>query len=207
MRIIKNLFKKSIPHLPAPINHNKSMDYISPRLKYFSTVEDLLNYKGFDFRSKLNYQFEKLNNEDKVLLISEPGHGKTRLLKETIISANKPSIFIDLKKLGREDIETFIEKREKNFKYPTGNIYDAKLVKSETFKLDKNTKQLYCFDALDEVENIPIVIENITNFMSIYDKSSFIISCRKNYLKKWNTMFQSENFKYVMISEFETEDI
>jgi len=61
---------------------------------------------------------------------------------------------------------------------------------------------IFCFDALDEVksDDFSEVVDNLKHFIQKYNQSTFLISCRKNYLNKWQYLFSEIDFDYVALA-------
>ena len=60
------------------------------------------NYTSYFDEKKTEPDFEELYNAKYIMLVAEPGYGKTRLLKELVLKANKNSFkvfFIDAKQI------------------------------------------------------------------------------------------------------------
>lgn len=188
------------------------MTYIKPNLKSYSTLNELLESKESIFSFEPNISFDDLPGKQNILLVSEAGNGKTRLLKEYLLKNEMPGIFLDLKKIGNQDVEQYIKSID--FEVITGNEYSEAVDKTKSFRtnefeLKQNTQAIFCFDALDEVknENFSMVVENIKKFIGKYSNSIILISCRKNYLNKWQHLFSEMNLSYVEIYPLNTQKI
>jgi len=189
------------------------MIYIKPNLKRYDTLNALLESKESVLFFEPNIQIEELYSQKQTFLISEPGIGKTRLLKEQLLHGDKEGIFLDLKKLRKLTIDSFIAKngripilKEKNY---NEDLKNWKICKTKNFKLENSNKLIFCFDALDEVKNgdFSEVVDNLKNFIQKYNQSNFLISCRKNYLKKWQQLFSEIDFDYIEIFPLDTPKI
>ena len=189
------------------------MIYIKPNLKRYDTLKALLESKESVLFFEPNIQIEELHSQKQTFLISEPGIGKTRLLKEQLLHSDKEGIFLDLKKLRKITIDSFIETngripilKEKNY---NEDLKNWKLCQTKNFKLENSNKLIFCFDALDEVKNEDFseVVDNLKNFMQKYNQSNFLISCRKNYLNKWQHLFSEIDFDYIEIFPLDTPKI
>jgi len=178
------------------------VNYIDPYLKKY----DLEKLKNDPF-SQYYVPFltiSNLENKDNFLIVSEPGFGKTRLLKEFLIKSGEPGIFIDLKKIKDRNIEDYIKQIQDNLlEHSTfdNELEEAKEFKTKYFNLSNESKLIFCFDALDEVKSelFSDTIDNIKKFMRIYNVSKFVISCRKNYINKWRHLFVELKFVYLEI--------
>ena len=81
------------------------------------SVEQLLKSKAehgdYDFFYDDKFSLKDIFAQKRLFILSEPGYGKTRLLKEIVLRSmeqNKQGIFIDLKKVDI-DIESFIARK------------------------------------------------------------------------------------------------
>jgi len=189
------------------------MIYIKPYLKRYDTLKTLLESKESFLFFEPNIQIEELYSQKRAFIISEPGIGKTRLLKEQFLYSGKEGIFLDLKKLRKIPIASFIATneripilKEKNY---NEDINNWKVCKTRNFKLENSNKLIFCFDALDEVKNEDFseLVDNLKNFIQKYNQSNFLISCRKNYLKKWQHLFSEIDFDYIEIFPSDTPKI
>ena len=122
------------------------------------------------------------------------------MLKEQLLHSDNEGIFLDLKKLRKIPIDSFIATnrripilKEKNY---NEDLKNWKLCQTKNFKLENSNKLIFCFDALDEVKNgdFSEVVDNLKDFMQKYNQSNFLISCRKNYLNKWQHLFSEIDF-------------
>jgi len=189
------------------------MIYIKPNLKKYDTLKALLESKDSVLLLEPNIEIEELCCQKKTFLISEPGIGKTRLLKEQLLHSDNEGIFLDLKKLRKIPIDSFIATnrripilKEKNY---NEDLKNWKLCQTKNFKLENSNKLIFCFDALDEVKNgdFSEVVDNLKDFMQKYNQSNFLISCRKNYLNKWQHLFSEIDFNYIEIFPLDTPKI
>lgn len=184
-------------------------DYIKPNLNEYNNSDDLLRASEDNIFFKPNTEFCDLSRKQKIFLIGEPGYGKTRLLKE-LLSNSQNAIFLDLKKVGNNDIEHYISSKIDDFKIvETVDIHQISLIKTKNFQLKNSDNTLFCFDALDEVkgENLSKIIDDIKGFVTKYSKSSFIISCRKSYLSKWHHLFSGDDFSYISVCPLDQKKI
>lgn len=181
------------------------MEYIQPDLKSHKSLVDLLEdetstnpfLSSFSAKSSMKDIIEEPKN---ILLVGEPGYGKTRFLKELILRGEKSGIFIDLKQIGRQKIGQYIQSQ--NFSEIKDNknklFKELKAFKTIDFNSIKFEGSIFCFDALDEVrhEDFSLVVQNLKEFIESNEKSNIIISCRKNYLEKWKHLFSEFSMGY-----------
>lgn len=175
--------------------------YIQPRLKYHSTFEQLLKSKAehgdYDFFYDDKFSFKDIFAKQSLFILSEPGYGKTRLLKEIVLGSpeqNKQGIFIDLKKVDR-DIESFITQKS-----------DSTL-KTKDFVLQNTDATVVCLDALDEIkyEDFSRFVDWIKEFSSKNKNIHLFVSCRIHHFKKDQESFVDTNFKFIEIIRFSSE--
>lgn len=183
--------------------------YIEPVLKHYTKLTDLLGSDEFPAYVGSSITIGDLFAGRLTLLVSEPGYGKTRALKEACLRSNKPCLFVDLKTIGKQDIERYIQSCD--LKSVENNQYTEEIHKSCRFK--KNRFQLIngdadfqvCFDGLDEVqqEGFSEVVNNIKKFIRSYPRVNILISCRKVYIRQWESLFDKFGFTdYVNICVF-----
>lgn len=183
------------------------MTYINPNLKQYDSLKLLLDNQS-DIFSSYTYKISDLLNLNKCIIISEPGYGKTRLLKECLSQGQYEGVFVDLKKIGKQDIKQFIDNQNNSIiiiqKSNNEEILNSKLFKTPNFTLENNDNIIFCFDALDEVkqEYFSEIVDNIHRFIKEYHNAKFFISCRKNYLQKWAHLFSESEYKYVEMYSF-----
>ena len=175
--------------------------YIQPRLKYYSTFEQLLKSKAehgdYDFFMMLNF-LSKIFSPRKVYLFS-PSRVTVRrdFLKEIVLRApeqNKQGIFIDLKKVDR-DIESFITQ------------VSASFLKIKDFVLQNTDATIVCLDALDEIkyEDFSRFVDRIKEFSIKYKNIHLFVSCRIHHFKKEQESFVDTSFNFIEIIRFSSE--
>ena len=175
--------------------------YIQPRLKYYSTFEQLLKSKAehgdYDFFYDAKFSFKDIFAKKSLFILSEPGYGKTRFLKEIVLRApeqNKQGIFIDLKKVDR-DIESFITQ------------VSASFLKIKDFVLQNTDATIVCLDALDEIkyEDFSRFVDRIKEFSIKYKNIHLFVSCRIHHFKKEQESFVDTSFNFIEIIRFSSE--
>lgn len=164
--------------------------YIQPEIKLFTSLDHLLptgeENNDVEFESD-NVQVKDLFNHSRLMVVGEPGYGKSRLLSEmyeqTQYHAQK-SIKLDAKLLSGKDFTREFE-----------------------WAVDKENT-LY-IDALDEIklENFTTTVESILNFASKNDDIHVVISCRRNYLNKYKRLFAGHDFKYALLMPFSMQQV
>lgn len=175
--------------------------YIQPRLKYYSTFEQLLKsnaeHGDYDFFYDDKFSFKDIFAKQSLFILSEPGYGKTRLLKEIVLCSpeqNKQGILIDLKKVDR-DIESFITQKSASFH------------KTEDFVLQNTDTTVVCLDALDEIkyEDFSRFVDWIKEFSSKYKHVHLFVSCRIHHFRKDQESFVDTSFNFIEIIRFSSE--
>ena len=192
-------------------------NYISPHITKYPSFKVLLKdkdpygYFGFSRGAKLS--FDELFSRKRVFIVTEPGHGKTRLLKEAIVKGaqlGKQGIFIDLKKIDG-DLKSFILKKndivdeiDKKLTLQTSNLF-----KTKGFTLKNTDKVIVCLDALDEIkqENFSRVVDSIKEFSRRYNNIFIFVSCRYHHFNRFQELFMEFDFDYMRIDPFSREQV
>lgn len=180
--------------------------YICPSISTYSKFDELLNSRkdakfSWMFREKKDRTKEgivkKIFDRQKNLILSEPGYGKTRLLleiKENLIKSGHKVVFSELKYFTHEkSLEAF-------------TIEQARL---QGISLDSLTDDLVlCYDALDEVRQDSFfeLVRQLKLFFEKYKNIKIILSCRLLFYQKY-PVFESDNFSYVFIDNFDFDDV
>lgn len=184
-------------------------------LQSFESIDDL--EKGFREAQSRRFQsqysprqagIEVANNEQYLMVLGEPGTGKSTFLRHLGIEVLKGArdqfihrcipVFIELKKLvsGDISIEKLIEEEFKICNFPSPDKFREKAL--------EEGKLLILFDAIDEIphDNLCHAINQIQNFVDMYDTNRFIISCR-------TAAYQSSlrGFSNVIMADFDDSQI
>jgi len=131
---------------------------IQPPIKFYSSFAKALSadpeWDQYLFYKEEKWEFKDLFNFPRTFIVAEPGYGKTRLLKETVLRATdegKKAIFVECKKIIEETVEKFILNQTKK----------VSAVQTDTFELENEEDIIICFDALDEIklENFPVPLK------------------------------------------------
>lgn len=143
-------------------------------LRYIeSSTKESSTFSLFDESKERLTLLDLVNNHDRILLLGNPGIGKTTELKHLfkILWEEK-----NVKKL----VPLFVN--VKNFRQ-TSTIED--IIQFDGWK--KMPSVIFIFDGLDEIGNIQDFISELENFMSKYSKLKlkFLISCRTNIYQKY----------------------
>ncbi len=150
---------------------------------------------------------EVVANNLKLMVLGEPGSGKTTFLKQLAIQCNQGNfqsqlipIFIDLNdfaRIARDKYNNF-----SFFNYITDELLNCKVWEAQIHTLLIHGKAFILLDALDEVdaEDGHAVLTAISDFSKQYFRNKFVISCRiGNQLAKRRF---SLNFTDVEVAEF-----
>ena len=171
------------------------------------------NQRRFSFRDDEKQDGLVFANQEQYLMVfGGPGIGKSTFLRKIGLEAlkgnqgsylhNLTPVLLELKNLKLKnlkeieiDIQAFIEKEFKICGFPN-------VEKSIRKKLEKG-ELLILLDGLDEVpsDNINDVVKEIQDFVDLYDKNRFVISCRTALQKKFN------RFTNIEIVEFDDQQI
>lgn len=186
-------------------------DYIFPEL-YLGHKENE-DSSFIDFKRDPSKYIEDLKSIFKykfLVITSEPGGGKSRLLKEIVKNSNNcdnEAFYLDLKQLDSQSIKTkilsntiFIDKRGSDTLIASSTSYST-----PGFALqNSNTPQVICLDAFDEVskENQYTVIENIRLFKLEYPDIKIIFSCRDYVYKLFDYLFIEFNIQLAELKPF-----
>ena len=174
-------------------------------LEHFSQIFNNDYTLYFDER-KTEPNFKELYNSKYLMLVSEPGYGKTRLFKELVLRANENEVkvfFIDAKQI-KSSIKENIEK----CKVIESNISEEKLQKKiyfcnkEDYRLDDKT--IVCIDALDELpfSNLYSFFEQVEEFISENPSVKVFLSCRTHHLNKIDYDLSNISFEYLTLDKF-----
>lgn len=200
-------------------------NYIFPILNIFNSFEELkkdvsmygyFSFLYFDTTEKIVR--ESLNNLDKTIILSEPGYGKTRLLKEIVQilkEHNKNVMLIDLKQIDlNQDLDSYIKDFAVNVKdideIETEEDLDRfDLIGTKDFELINDNSVAICLDALDEVkrDDRAITIRKLLKFLETFNNVSIFISCRISHFDEYNNSFLKKGFKFVKINSFSRNQV
>jgi len=182
--------------------------YITPTVNFYSSYEELESSikeaKIFSlFRKKprksVREIFTELLSKKKGLILSEPGYGKTRFLRELKKYTEKDNFttfFIELKLYSKE-------KSFENFLCEQINVQ-----KKTTFELKNDSNIIFCLDGLDETKQDSFydVIRELKSILVKYSNALFFISCRLFFYKKF-PVFKDNNITYVTIESFDFQQV
>ncbi|MCG3651783.1 hypothetical protein L5F32_05815 [Aliarcobacter butzleri] len=169
------------------------------------------NYKSyFDFE-KSSPKLLELYVSKYLMVVAEPGYGKTRFFKELVLKANENSFkvfFIDAKQI-KDSIKEAIEK----CKVIEENISEEDLQKKiylcskEDYGLDDKT--IICLDALDELpsSNLYSFFEQVEEFISNNPSVKVFLSCRTHHLKKIEYDLSKIPLEFITLDKFNGKQI
>lgn len=174
-------------------------------LEHFSQIFNN-NYTSYFDERKTEPDFEELYNSKYLILVAEPGYGKTRLFKELVLKADKNSykvFFIDAKQ-----IKTSITESIEKCKIIESNISEEKLQKKIYFSNKEdyslNDKTIVCLDALDELpfSNLYSFFEQVEEFITANPKVKVFLSCRTHHLNKIEYDLSIIPFEFITLDKF-----
>jgi len=103
--------------------HKRHINYIQPRLTNYPTFEKLLKAKSeygeYDVLSDDKFIFKDLTAFKNAFVISEPGYGKTRLLKEIVLHTQeqeKQGIFLIFQINDKYSLRDYLPKMNEVYK-------------------------------------------------------------------------------------------
>jgi len=182
--------------------------YICPNVDIYPNYDNLLNpgkdarYSRFlreDYIRSKEDIFESMSKAKRILVVSELGYGKTRLLQEFqghLKNLDKQAVFIDLKLFSKEKaLEIFI-------------IEEAKLQGISLTGLADEINIVLCFDALDEIKQDAFseLVRQAKLLFESHRDIKVIFSCRLLFYKKY-PVFEENNFTYMSIDDFDFEQV
>merc|ERR1711879_232401 len=164
------------------------------------------DYTSYFYERITKPDFKELYNSKYLMLVAEPGYGKTRLFKELVLRANENDLkvfFIDAKQ-----IKSSIKENIKKCKVIESNISEEKLQKKiyfcnkEDYILDDKT--IICLDALDELpfSNLYSFFEQVEEFIIDNPNIKVFLSCRTHHLNKIEYDLSNISFEYLTLDKF-----
>ncbi|MFW9878469.1 MAG: NACHT domain-containing protein, partial [Candidatus Thorarchaeota archaeon] len=154
--------------------------YINPDLFFFDSLDELDGERreALSFLRNNKRNIESVFDHDKILILADPGYGKTRLLTELSERNNYRSRFISLKhKNSQEEIR-------------------------ETADLDIDVLLL---DGIDEISaDSAQIIQQIREISN--KRIKIVISCRLSFYRKF-ALFENEKFKIAFIDKLDIQDV
>jgi len=191
-----------------PQSMNQALD-----IKYFIGNDSRLLAERKKELIPLNISDILSSKNKRYMVVAEPGYGKTRLLKEIVISYHGEAFFIDAKRI-KDDVLSSIKSRRCKF-FDNQNEIEEKLQSQRLFKnhdeseykLDSET--IVCIDALDEVPFYELyeLFEKIDDFLANYGDVKLILSCRTHHIQKIQYDIKSFSFQYIELNAFSGKQI
>ena len=174
-------------------------------IKHFSETFNE-GYTSYFDKEKSTPSFTEVYNSKYLIVVAEPGYGKTRLFKELVLQANENSFkvfFIDAKQIKNSIIESI-----NKCKIIEENISEEKLQKKiyfcnqENYTLDDKT--IICLDALDELPflNLYSFLEQVEEFIADNPSVKVFLSCRTHHLNKIEYDLSNILFEYISLDKF-----
>ena len=169
-------------------------EFLQPNLKIFDTYDEFVSkdnngvtYYDLFVDQKYN-SISDLLNKKHVVILGEPGMGKTMLLHEIANIENdtgKKAIMVDLKRVRQGNLISYINAEKGKFEAKTEDIKGTNFGAKE-FELINDDKNVLCLDGLDEVspQNLPDIVSDIKHIVSSYPEIKLFCSCRSNHYKK-----------------------
>jgi len=186
--------------------------FIPPSIERSSDIDTGDNSSIFGRRErKFISDFIQITEFEFSVIISKPGFGKSRLLKEIVLRSaqlNKEALYINLKRISDQSYEENIKSiLLGDPKCPFSNseinsIYDSLF--TESFHLENNSEIIICFDALDEVPQqlIENHIVRLFQFKKAYPQVKIVLSCRDYIFTRYQNYFAPYNPTYLSIQPF-----
>jgi hypothetical protein len=178
--------------------------YIIPNFKLYNSI-DLIEEQPSLLRGE-EWKFDDFfkGKKKQILLIGEPGYGKTRLLQEIVFSDNN-CIYIDLKKLRGRSFDNFISG---NKGYVKDSAFFKNIAKKgyffkTNFSPTNSSELTICLDAVDEIssEHLDLFNETLVDFIDRYNECKIILSGRTHNIKNLRK-FIPDDWPVVQISQF-----
>jgi hypothetical protein len=176
------------------------MEYIEPKLQI---IKDLT-----ESNSGNNGKVDALLEYRDIIIIGEPGFGKSRLCEELISRYEERKYscaLFDLKTI-KGDLDEYISSCIKE-NVGRNKVTDRKgsYFLTKGFDLTATENVVICFDALDEVEfkKLSALIKELKIFINRRKNIKFIISCRTHHIKRDDFILSEMSFSIIEIMPFE----
>ncbi len=186
------------PKTPSP--------YIPPRISGYASAEELIEaWKDpatsrrflFEEETAEPHLFSGLHAHQKLLILADPGYGKSRLLREyaqhLLQTTGTLGVVVDLKR------------------YPRGKLQD---LVTESAGGDLSFKELVaqspvlCFDAIDELkrDHLQQFLDEFRALIVKYSSLRLVVTCRLLSYQR-ERVLEACGFRYLLISEFDFDDV
>lgn len=190
-------------------------NYIIQNMRKYDNYEQLLKsfdnpYLDYFDKEKRDISFSDLYKYQYLLIVGEPGFGKTRLLKEVLLKAetNKNVYFIDAKKVQNSIIDT-LQKCKIVESIESEEALQKMSLFSNVKEVILNENSIICLDALDEISfsKLYSFFEMVNEFIEKHPDINLFLSCRTHHLNKVNYDLTKLPFKYVSLSGFSQSQV
>lgn len=189
-----------------------SQKYINPYFENYYSVEELFETNNISlFSNSEPIKFESLEDKNSLLIIGEPGMGKSEFLGQYfdyLNLKNTPIAFLDLKTLPilidiKEKNDCFFEDAIPKIPLKLKNKFDINKRKND-FDFKRNIIQTLILDGLDEIdiEYFEVIFNEIIHLKSKYKNLKILVSCRRNYVEKHQILFSNSSFKIISLLPF-----
>jgi len=193
------------------------MNYVKPTIRFYDRFDDLDSEQKTYAYLLHKTDWDDIFSKKRIVLLAEPGYGKTRMLKEIVLESSqhhKEAMFVDLKMVFGI-VEDYIKKYADSCKsvellHSEEEIIKCQPIKSNNFTLTNSENIILCFDALDEVqigEKFAKLINDLKDFTKKYDQCVIIISCRTHHYKRYKSILAGTAFNFCKIFDFQNEQI
>lgn len=185
--------------------------YFMPQLEIISSIDDGKIYSpGKDKEKNYISDLTELYSHNLLIVLAEPGNGKSRLLKEIVLQAEQNDhrgLFLDLKKCSNKTISDKLQDVLKLKTVTPKTNDEINTTKEYFFTKDFTTNTnpaIICLDALDEVksEDIYDYIDRIKIFCADNPLYKVVVSCRDYIYKNYETTFKDINPTLLEVKPF-----
>lgn len=188
--------------------------FIHPSIEKINAINISKEKSLFESREKKFVKdISELHEGHLNIVVSRPGIGKSRMLKELVLRANsqnKKGIYINLKHVEEKNYEEVVKAALKNGpKQPYTNKEISKVFDhlfTEQFELSNSPDIIICLDALDEVPHYSIEshILKLIDFKRDYQHVRIVLSCRDYIYARYENYLLPLNPSYFSIQPFNT---
>lgn len=182
--------------------------YITPTVNFYSNYEELKSSrkeaKIFSLfwkrqRKGIDEIFTEVLAKRKGLILSEPGYGKTRFLREL-------KKYTEKDKFNTFSIELKLYSKEKSLEEFT--CEQIHIQKNTPFELKNDNNIILCFDGLDEAKQDYFyeLVRQLKYLIVKYPNVFFFISCRLFFYQKF-PVFSDNDIVYITIENFNFQQV
>jgi hypothetical protein len=184
-----------------PTTEDNSYFYFMPQIEIIDSIKEKNEYRPYS-RDRQERKYIRAVNDlysyNLAIVLSEPGNGKSRLLKEVVLKAgqnNYEAFYLDLKKCDKATISDKIkELLRRKTSLPKTNV-EINAIKdfccTENFGISSNA-HIICLDALDEVKDELMYdyIDKIKQFCDDNPDYKVVVSCRDYIYRDYETVLK-----------------